>query len=97
MTKIRRMVLDILKPHQPTMVKVTQEVAGLDSVDSVNGTLYEVDEKVENIKLTLAGEDIDEGAVRGAVEELGGSIHSIDEVICGEGMVEESRTPQDGR
>jgi len=76
---------------------VTQEVAGLDSVDSVNGTLYEVDEKVENIKLTLAGEDIDEGAVRGAVEELGGSIHSIDEVICGEGMVEESRTPQDGR
>lgn len=97
MAKIRRMVLDILKPHQPTMVDVTEEVTDLDSVDSANGTLYEVDEKVENIKLTLEGTDIDEQAVRDTVEEIGGSIHSVDEVICGEGMVEESRTPQDGR
>lgn len=97
MAKIRRMVLDILKPHQPTMVNITEEVTDLDCVDSANGTLYEVDEKVENIKLTIEGEDIDEEAVRGAVEDIGGSIHSVDEVICGEGMVEESRTPQDGR
>lgn len=94
--KIRRLVLDVLKPHKPSIVETAERVSDLPSVEGVNGTLFEVDDKVENIKLTLVGEDIDEDAVREEIEDIGGSVHSVDEVICGEQVVEESRTPQDG-
>lgn len=48
MKKIRGLVLDVMKPHEP-----------------------------------------------GIIEGLGGSVHSVDQVICGEHMVEETKTPQD--
>ncbi|MFB6158586.1 MAG: DUF211 domain-containing protein [Candidatus Nanohalobium sp.] len=47
-------------------------------------------------KLTVEGEDISEEKVKDSVEGLGGSIHSIDEIVCGNKMVEQVETPQDG-
>jgi len=95
MSEIRRLVLDVLKPHKPSMLEMSQRVSDLDTVTGVNASLYEVDEEVENIKMTVKGDTIDYDSVRTVIEDMGGSVHSVDEVVCGGELVEESKTPQD--
>lgn len=89
------MVLDVLKPHKPTIVDVAERVSDADGVEGTNAILVEIDEEVQNIKITIEGADIEYGAVKAVIEEMGGSVHSIDEIVCGETIVEESKTPQD--
>lgn len=95
MSQIKRIVLDVLKPHDPGVVGFATAVSDVDGVDGVNATLIETDREVENLKLTVEGDDVDHAGVADAVEDLGGSVHSVDEVVCGERFVEESRTQQD--
>ncbi|MFB6110510.1 MAG: DUF211 domain-containing protein [Halodesulfurarchaeum sp.] len=95
MSQIRRLVLDLLKPHDPSMVEITREIAALEGIAGVNGVLVELDEDVENVKLTIEGEDIGTDAVEETVTTLGGTIHSVDQVVCGDRLVEETETPQD--
>ena len=92
---IRRLVVDILKPHQPEITEFAEAVADADGVEGANATLIETDREVQNIKITVEGDNIDEDKVFEAIEGLGGSVHSIDEVICGERIVERGDTPQD--
>ncbi len=95
MGKIKRLVLDVLKPHKPSMIEFAQRVEDAEGVSGVNATLVEIDEEVQNIKLTVEGDSINQEDVEHRVKDLGGSIHSYDEIVCGEKMVEESETPQD--
>ncbi len=95
MAPIRRIVLDVLKPHEPSILEFAQASAKSGGVEGVNAILVEIDESVQNIKITVEGNDIDYEELRSTLEELGGSIHSIDEIVCGEHIVEESKTPQD--
>ena len=92
---IRRIVLDLLKPHEPTTLEFARRVASTDGVTGVNVSVIEVDAEVENVKMTVEGEDVDFEAVESVIAELGGSLHSIDQVACGDRLVEESETPQD--
>ena len=95
MAPVKRLVLDLMKPYDPSTVEFARAVADGKGIHGVNAVLIEVDEKVENVKLTVEGEDVDETLVTNIIEQLGGSVHSVDEVVCGELMIEESRTPQD--
>jgi hypothetical protein len=95
MAPIRRLVLDMLKPHDPPTYRFAGEIADLAGVDGVNAVLVEVDEDVENIKLTIEGEAIDFDAVEDTIETLGGTIHSVDMAACGDRIVEQRATPQD--
>ena len=69
--------------------------ADVERVDGVTTSLIELDQEVQNVKLTLEGEGLDYGAIEEAIEGLGGSVHSIDQVACGERVVEDRRTLQD--
>jgi uncharacterized protein len=95
MSKILRLVLDVLKPHQPTMLTIADKLGDLDGVHGVDITLLEIDSKVENIKVTIEGDDIDFQAVAEVVQDAGGSVHSIDKVSTGRELVEEADTAQD--
>lgn len=95
MTTIRRLIIDVLKPHEPTMLSITQEIAEADGVEGVNAILLEMDEEVRNIKLTIEGDDINYDAVTTIIEDTGASVHSVDQVACGEYIVEDKPTPQD--
>jgi hypothetical protein len=94
MSSIRRLVLDILKPHEPPVIELTKRLADIDGIDGVNSSLIEVDEEVKNVKITIEGE-FDEEPVREVVENAAGSIHSIDEVAVGKRLVDKVKTPQD--
>ena len=95
MSQVRRLVLDVLKPHQPTMLILADKLGDLEGVRGVDITLIEIDSKVENIKVTLEGDDIDFQAVAEVVQDAGASIHSIDKVSTGSELVEEADTAQD--
>ncbi len=95
MTKIQRLVLDVLKPHRPTITDMAKQLSVLKNVTGVNLTLYEVDQETENIKITIEGNDLDYDKIESAIEELGAVIHSVDEVAAGSKLVEDVETPQD--
>jgi len=95
MAPIRRVTLDLLKPYDPSLVSLAQRVADVDSVAGVDVTLLESDREVQNVKLTVEGDDVDFAAIERTVEAEAGSVHSVDQVACGARVVEERPTPQD--
>ncbi len=92
---IRRLVLDVLKPHNPGVVELSEELSNLEGVEGVNIIIYEIDQKVENAKVVIAGNSIDFERIKKKLEEMGATIHSVDEVAAGKRIVEEVQTPQD--
>ena len=92
---IRRLVLDVLKPHNPSVVELSEALSHLQGVEGVNVIIYEIDQKVENAKVVIAGSSIDFESIKKRLEEMGATIHSVDEVAAGKRIVEEVKTPQD--
>lgn len=95
MGNLRRLVLDVLKPLDPSIVDLVQLLADLDGVDGVNISIYEIDRRVENAKITVEGHDLSYGRIVDIIQENGGSVHSIDEVAAGRVLIEDVETPQD--
>ena len=95
MPKLRKLVLDVMKPHKPSVLIFADRLADLEGVDGVNSSIVEIDREVENIKVTLEGSDIDFDSVEDIIDELGGSVHSVDKVICGQRIIKDTSTPQD--
>jgi hypothetical protein len=95
MSDIRRLVLDTLKPHEPSIIKMAQELSDLPGIAAVNISIYEMDRKVENAKITIEGDNIQPLEVYQVIEELGGSVHSIDEVVAGKKIIDDAATLQD--
>jgi hypothetical protein len=95
MGKIRRLVLDTLKPHEPSIIEMADQLSELAGVSAVNISIYEMDRKVENAKITIEGENISYLRVLEIVEEMGGAVHSIDEVVAGKMIIDDAVTLQD--
>ncbi|MEM2908255.1 MAG: DUF211 domain-containing protein [Candidatus Hadarchaeales archaeon] len=87
--KLRRLVLDVLKPHTPTLPEFATKLSSMPGVEGVNVTLIEIDRDTETVKVTIDGE-LDYGKIRAAIEEWGGVVHSVDEVVAGSKMVREA-------
>jgi uncharacterized protein len=80
MVKVKKLILDILKPHQPNALDFSQVIAATGDDYRVHVTVLEVDERTESLQLVIEGNNIDFDALHQAVNDLGGSLHSIDEV-----------------
>jgi hypothetical protein len=79
----------------PTILVLADKLGDLEGVIGVDITLMEIDNKVENIKITLEGNDVDYQEVAEVIQDSGGSVHSIDKVSTGRQLIEEAETPQD--
>lgn len=86
---IRRLVLDVMKPHEPDVLVMTKRLSEIEGIDGATTKLVEMDEQVQETRVTIEGDDLDLDRIQHVVEDLGGSIHSIDEVSCGEDIVED--------
>ena len=93
--KIRRLVLDTLKPLELSIVDLARQLSELEGIGAVNISIVEIDHKVENAKITIEGEDINNKIVYKFLEDQGTSIHSIDEVVAGRTIIDDAATLQD--
>ncbi len=96
MGKITLIVLDVLKPHSPDILELSQKLTDVPCVDGVDITIFEIDSKVENAKITLKGTNLEYREIQKVIRDSGASVHSIDKVHAGDITVEEAKTPQDG-
>ncbi len=85
----------MLKPHEPSIIDVSNKLSVLEGVSGVNCVLDEVDQETENIKITIEGTNIQYEEVKNVLESLGCVIHSIDGVSAGERLIDDVETPQD--
>ncbi|WP_420183032.1 DUF211 domain-containing protein (plasmid) [Haloarcula sp. KBTZ06] len=95
MAAVRRLVIDVLKPHDPPLLMFTDQLAEIECVEGITSSLIELDQEVQNVKLTFEGEELDFEAIEETIENLGGSVHSVDQVACGDSVVTDRRTLQD--
>lgn len=80
MVSVQRLVLDILKPHQPNALVFANAIAALGEDYRVNIRVVEVDEQTETLQVAIEGDRLDFERISGAISENGASLHSIDEV-----------------
>jgi hypothetical protein len=78
--KIKKVVLDVLKPHQPTIQDLASRIVSCNGANRVNVSLAEIDQNTESIKVLVEGNDINLETIRHCIEEMGATIHSVDEV-----------------
>ena len=81
MPAIKRIVLDVLKPHQPNALEFANSLATLGDDYNVKLKVTEVDEKTESTVIILEAVSLDFTLIENAIIEMGGSVHSIDEVV----------------
>jgi hypothetical protein len=79
MVLVKRLVLDVLKPHHPSVLEFGRLLAQQGEL-LVRLTVLEMDDKTETLQLVIEGPDIDFDRVQAAIIEFGASLHSIDEV-----------------
>lgn len=80
MPEVTRLVLDVLKPHQPTSLELATALAELGGVSRVAIKVEEMDEKTETVSLVTQGSSLDFDAIVETLSAMGASLHSIDEV-----------------
>lgn len=80
MARIKKLVLDVLKPHEPNVVEFTRRLADTNHNCEVRVTVSEVDDKTESLVVVFSGENIDFDALSQALRDAGASLHSVDDV-----------------
>lgn len=92
---IRKIVLDVLKPHRPDLIQYSDRLSSIRDIKGVSIFLNEVDQETESVKIIIEGQRLNYQIIKGAIEEMAGSVHSVDAVYAGEEIVDEVDTPQD--
>lgn len=78
--KIKELILDVLKPHTPSLPVFASFLAELPGLDTVEISLVEMDERTESLGVMLLGEDIDYDSLKEHMGKQGAVIHSVDKV-----------------
>lgn len=82
---VKRLVLDVLKSHEPNLPELATRLNDIKGVQEVNISLVEIDQNTESVKITLEGENINFDEVSKCLIDNGAVIHSVDEVVVSKG------------
>lgn len=80
MVTVKKIVLDVLKPHQPNALEFSRTIAEAGDNYHVHLMVLEMDENTETVQIEISGSNIDFELIQSAISSMGGSLHSIDEV-----------------
>ena len=80
MVRLKRVVLDVLKPHQPNALAFCNAIAALGNDYRVCLNVDEMDENTQTLQLEISGEAIELEPIEAAIANMGASVHSIDQV-----------------
>jgi hypothetical protein len=87
---IRRLALDVDKAiAKPSVIELATAVNGCRGVEGFNITVSEIDLETVGMDFTIEGQHLDYDELASAIEKTGAVVHSIDQIVCGERMVEQ--------
>jgi len=93
---IRRLVLDILKPYDPELHILSNAIIVQGSnIDGINITVYEMDKLTQKVKIIVEGNHLDYEEISEILESQNCVIHSMDQIVAGEKLIEDIQLPQD--
>ena len=72
MPSVKRIVLDVLKPHHPNALDLAIAIASLAPDYHVSLTITAVDEKTESAEVIIESEAVDYAAINGVIGTMGG-------------------------
>jgi uncharacterized protein len=84
---LRRIVLDVLVPHEPSVLAYAKRLGEMEGTEGVTVHVLEQDEQTKTIEVTIEGADLSFDAIKSMIGELGGAVHSIDQVSVGSRIV----------
>jgi len=67
---VKRLVLDVLKPHEPPIYDLASKLVSCHGIDNVHVTSAEIDQSTESIKVAIDGTDISIETVKSALKNL---------------------------
>ena len=86
---VRRLMLDVDKAKErPDLVELAEAIEAVAGVEGTNITVTDIDMETVGMEVTVEGTNIDVAALIAAIEEAGAAMHSIDEIVVGERVVE---------
>lgn len=85
---VKRLVLDVLKPHEPDLPELATRLSSMEGIDGVNISLVEIDQSTESVRITIEGDSINLNKVESTIKDCGAAIHSVDEVAVGKRLVQ---------
>ncbi len=87
MSGIKRLVLDVLIPHNMPTDELSLKLSEVKGVEGADILIQEVERKVETAKITVEGDNVDFKAIREVFNQSGASLQSVDRVSCGKRIV----------
>lgn len=83
MTKIKKIVLDVLKPHEPSIILLAEKLNDVKGVNFVDIIIASVDRKVETAKISIEGTNLNYDKLLKVIQDNGATVKSIDQVSTG--------------
>lgn len=86
---LRRMVLDMdMAVKQPSLLELARAVSEGAGVEAVNITVGELDLETVGTDVVIEGDHLDYDRLVEAIESVGAVVHSIDQLVAGDRLIE---------
>ncbi|UCE30623.1 MAG: DUF211 domain-containing protein [Burkholderiales bacterium] len=80
MAELTRLVLDVLKPHEPDAIALANAIAERLPQVRVSLKVVAVDQRTETTQVTIEGSALPFADIAAVLADLGATIHSVDGV-----------------
>jgi len=87
MSKILRIVLDVLMPLNLAEVELAKKLGDIKEVEAADVDIEELEKKVQTAKITLEGPDLNIEKIIAVLETTGVSVKNVDRVSTGKRMI----------
>jgi hypothetical protein len=82
-------VLDVDKAMaRPSLLEIAQAIERCTGLEALNVTVDEIDIETVGMDITLEGEHLDYDEILKAIESTGAVVHSIDQLVVGNRVIE---------
>ncbi len=86
---IRRLALDVDKAiTTPSLIELAAAISACQGVEGFNITVSGIDIETVGMDVTIEGQYLDYDELAKAMQQTGAMVHSIDQIICGQRIVE---------
>jgi hypothetical protein len=86
---VRKIVLDVDKAiARPSLLDLAKAIDSVRGVEALNIMVTEIDIETVGMDVTVLGDDIDCDGLVSAIEKTGAVVHSTDELVVGNAIVE---------